>query len=1068
MKELSSGRKIGFILSALHYGSSLKLWRTLASHCQEQGGAFFIFSGGRLDTKNESNLLKNRIYKLANDNNIDGLISWSSTICDNISQQEAEIFHKQFYGIPTVTIGQKIFDNPLAEFDAYTGMKELVKHFIQEHNARKIAFIRGPENHVSAEDRFNGYKDALKECNIEYREELVSDHFQWALGASAAKQLYEERKLMPGKDFDTLMAPSDLLAFNAYEYFSNRGYKVPKDYMIGGFNDSVESHLASTPFSTVHMPSEKLGIVAYNMVRELLDGSKNVQSQSLSAYPVIRESCGCNSIKSWISSSDAKVKAKTQNQFVAEIKEVFKKCDEYSEAKIDKLAKLLFENSQNDFFRELTKVLSGYFEREGELSLIFTALSIFRQSNCFHEEYMQKVIRTINILIAQVQGRNSARRLYEQNRITAIVNSLKTKLLSVHDRKTLINILAEFLPQIGIRSCSVVLNENDELSRYVGGFNSAGEINTEEIVFPVKLLVPSKNSVEFTRGVFVVQPLFMEKNPLGYLIIGYSNIDSQIFEDLRQSISNTLQSVFLFEEINKAKQIAEQAEFAKTEFFANVGSDLCDPLKDLSSKLIQMEENINNGILDQDILSDQLLFLRSQIESQLEKTSTLVDLTRSQVNDLPMDKKLFDIRQILPGTALSSDISELPLLYGDPERLKKALQSIYDLSNATMKVNHNENGVQIFMESAKLNWQLPEFLLAEKIILLQYGDIEKKGFSATINLPWPNLAGMPPLKNDKIPDRLIGLSGKESGFSMFGLSVTPFEGSIIDNLETDTSSNILYWVPDHSPIDEWVKVYGLRHHDKLFRAPVLCFSHELIGHSFVELFEQKISAQKEAPVLFVNCKHTKYGTWATEANTISISTMSDFDRILTEVTPSLVVFESIDENTIKRIRQNQKTVLTPIVVLPDSILDDNEVELLCSHPRIILCNRGAAESEQFNGRIHEILDGDEILPPHTGALVKKAILYLNKNASQQIVRWKLADTVHVSEDYLTRIFHKEIGLSLWEYLNRYRIYLATKMLLETNDTIYEIAENSGFQDQAYFCRVFKKIYGMPPGKIRTK
>ena len=108
------------------------------------------------------------------------------------------------------------------------------------------------------------------------------------------------------------------------------------------------------------------------------------------------------------------------------------------------------------------------------------------------------------------------------------------------------------------------------------------------------------------------------------------------------------------------------------------------------------------------------------------------------------------------------------------------------------------------------------------------------------------------------------------------------------------------------------------------------------------------------------------------------------------------------------------------------------------------------------------------MPPHTGALVKKAILYLNKNVSQQIVRWKLADTVHVSEDYLTRIFHKEIGLSLWEYLNRYRIYLAIKMLLETNDTIYEVAEKSGFQDQAYFCRVFKKIYGIPPGKIRTK
>ena len=284
----------------------------------------------------------------------------------------------------------------------------------------------------------------------------------------------------------------------------------------------------------------------------------------------------------------------------------------------------------------------------------------------------------------------------------------------------------------------------------------------------------------------------------------------------------------------------------------------------------------------------------------------------------------------------------------------------------------------------------------------------------------------------------------------------------------DEIFSIFYWEPDEAPIDEWVKVFSFRRNENLFRAPVLCFSKTLIGHNFLEIIEEKIKSQKSSPVLFVGAVHTRYGNWATDSNTVSIASMDEFENILLEIDPSIIVFEKIDEESIVKIRQNQKTVLTPILVLPDSILDEKEVELLCEHPKIILCNRGAAESEQFEARIHEILAGDEILPPHTGALVKKAILYLNVNAGQQIVRWKLADTVHVSEDYLTRIFHKEIGLSLWEYLNRYRIYLATKMLRETNDTIYEIAENAGFQDQAYFCRVFKKIYGVPPGKIRQK
>jgi len=393
------------------------------------------------------------------------------------------------------------------------------------------------------------------------------------------------------------------------------------------------------------------------------------------------------------------------------------------------------------------------------------------------------------------------------------------------------------------------------------------------------------------------------------------------------------------------------------------------------------------------------------------------------------------------------------------------LQTIFDFSEKDPYISEKLDGVHVEFYSNRFDWQKPELLLAEKIILLQFGDVEKSLNYAEITLPWPNLAGLPPESRSAQRFDLYSFSeGKTE--KRLGLESKYFFEEGFEPAEPE--SIVFLWEPDSAPIDEWIKVYSLRRNESLFRAPLICYSHNLIGHNFSEILEQKIKAQRAAPVLFVNAKHTRYGSWATESNTVSIASMEEFDEILSEITPSLIVFEEVNEESIRRIRQNPKTVLVPILVLPDSIETDEEIELLCSHPRIILCNRGAAESEQFDERIKGILAGDEILPPHTGALVKRAILYLNRNASQQIVRWKLADTVHVSEDYLTRIFHKEIGLSLWEYLNRYRIYIATKMLLETNDTIYEIAENSGFQDQAYFCRVFKKIYGVPPGKIRSK
>ena len=100
--------------------------------------------------------------------------------------------------------------------------------------------------------------------------------------------------------------------------------------------------------------------------------------------------------------------------------------------------------------------------------------------------------------------------------------------------------------------------------------------------------------------------------------------------------------------------------------------------------------------------------------------------------------------------------------------------------------------------------------------------------------------------------------------------------------------------------------------------------------------------------------------------------------------------------------------------------------------------------------------------------VKNAIAYLNKHAYQQISRWQLAEAVNISEDYLTRIFRKEMGISPWDYLNRYRIQLACKLLTQTGLSINEIAQDTGFQDQAYFCRVFKKVKGFPPGHIRQR
>ena len=1026
-------------------------------------GAIFVFPGGKLNTKNGAGNLRNDIYKLVNSSNIDGLVSWASSISGSVPVQEVERFHGQFLNIPFVTIGQKVPGHPCAEFDAYTGMKELVSHFITVHGARKIAFLRGPEVHTSAEERFRAYKDALAEAGIRCDDKLITNPFPFESGEAGAIQLCEERGLVPGRDFEALLSASDLMTFAAVNYLKQKGIRIPKDVIVGGFNDTSESRLSNPTFSTVHMPRTELAEEAYEKLTGILNGMLGVSDVNIPAYPVIRESCGC-AIQAKIWSPEVKAKIRSKEQFSHEIYKTFR--TDPNCKKFDAIIDALFEKDRSRFYDLFTQKLYSYFENNGELLNLFMSLSLFRSLVCLEPEYIERITRHITVLIPRIQEKVAIEKRYENDRVNMAISSLKNALLSVFDRKKLIAVLKAHLAKVGVNVMEIVLYTEDEAySNYIGGFNQSGDVRTEEIRFSREFLLPERYAADIEKGAFIVQPLFVEDRSYGYIICNYSNFSGIIYEDLRSSVSSVLKSIFLFEQTIEAKRIAEQAEFAKTEFFANVGSDLCDPLKNISAKVQQMEENIESGNIDKDIFAEQLLFLRSQIDAQLEKTETLVDLTRSQIDDLPMDKKLFDIRQALPGSVAAGLDRDFPLLFGDSERLKRALHTIFEFAEKTPFVSEKTDGIHIEFYSNRFNWQKPELLLAEKIIMLQYGEVIKSKNYAEVVLPWPSLAGQPTEIQNIDTVRFYRLSEKVSKNQNLPESEYLFADEVDFSQLEDC---ILVWEPDSAPIDEWVKVYGLRHADSLFRAPLICYSRNLIGHNFIDILEQKIKTQRAAPVLFVGAKHTHYGSWATDSNSVSILSMEEFDKILAEITPALIVFESIDEASIRKIRQNPKTVLVPIIVLPDTVSTDEEIELLCSHPRIILCNRGAAESEQFNERIKGILGGDEILPPHTGALVKKAILYLNRNASQQIVRWKLADTVHVSEDYLTRIFHKEIGLSLWEYLNRYRIYIATKMLLETNDTIYEIAENSGFQDQAYFCRVFKKIYGVPPGKIRSK
>jgi len=100
-------------------------------------------------------------------------------------------------------------------------------------------------------------------------------------------------------------------------------------------------------------------------------------------------------------------------------------------------------------------------------------------------------------------------------------------------------------------------------------------------------------------------------------------------------------------------------------------------------------------------------------------------------------------------------------------------------------------------------------------------------------------------------------------------------------------------------------------------------------------------------------------------------------------------------------------------------------------------------------------------------IVKRAIEYIKKNYHRNIKLFEIAENLHVNGSYLSRIFRKETGETLTEYITRYRMEKAKELLRNQEVKAYEIASRVGIDDPAYFSYVFKKYTGVSPSEYRS-
>lgn len=99
--------------------------------------------------------------------------------------------------------------------------------------------------------------------------------------------------------------------------------------------------------------------------------------------------------------------------------------------------------------------------------------------------------------------------------------------------------------------------------------------------------------------------------------------------------------------------------------------------------------------------------------------------------------------------------------------------------------------------------------------------------------------------------------------------------------------------------------------------------------------------------------------------------------------------------------------------------------------------------------------------------IKIVLEYINQNYNKELSLTELAEYVGLNRSYLSRLFKEETGMSLINYINKFRIDKAIIYLKESNLKNYEISELVGYQNVEYFNTIFKKITGKSPTELKS-
>lgn len=193
---------------------------------------------------------------------VDGVAVVSHHTSDHSLEQISGILPIVFGGRPAVSG----LDAYVVDVDNVEGGATATRRLV-ERGCRRIATISGPSSMQSALDRISGWRQVLAANGLEPGP-CVDGDYSVLGGRRAMREVLDQ-----DPSIDGVFVASDLMTSGAMPVLLERGYAIPSDVAVVGYDDSPAADACEVPLTTVRQPSEEMGRQMADILLDVLAGS---------------------------------------------------------------------------------------------------------------------------------------------------------------------------------------------------------------------------------------------------------------------------------------------------------------------------------------------------------------------------------------------------------------------------------------------------------------------------------------------------------------------------------------------------------------------------------------------------------------------------------------------------------------------------------------------------------------------------------------------------------------------------------------------------------------------------